>query len=96
MTCYPSADRIGRGLTALVRVDCPVDRATAVAAELARHPQAASIELVTGGADLPLTVAAYDHGALTAHLLRPRRPAHPHRRGGAHRGRGAAGSAAAP
>ncbi|MFI1523230.1 MULTISPECIES: Lrp/AsnC family transcriptional regulator [Kitasatospora] len=69
VTCYPSADRIGRGLTALVQVDCPADRVTGVAAALARHPQAASIELVTGDADLLLTVAAYDHAALTAYLL---------------------------
>ncbi|MFF2627305.1 hypothetical protein ACFVUN_16230 [Kitasatospora griseola] len=52
MACYPSADRIGRGLTALVQVDCPADRVTAV--------------------------AAYDHDALTAYLLRPWRAAHPH------------------
>ncbi|MFJ5922806.1 Lrp/AsnC family transcriptional regulator [Kitasatospora sp. NPDC092948] len=69
VTCYPSQDRIGRGLAALVQVDCPPDRVSAVAAELARHPQAASIELVTGGADLLLTVAAYDHEGLTAYLL---------------------------
>ncbi|RKE20378.1 Lrp/AsnC family transcriptional regulator [Streptomyces sp. TLI_171] len=69
VTCYPSADRIGRGLTALVQVDCPADRVARVADALARHPQTASIELVTGDADLLLTVAAYDHPALTAYLL---------------------------
>ncbi|MFB7943876.1 Lrp/AsnC family transcriptional regulator [Kitasatospora phosalacinea] len=69
VTCYPSADRIGRGLTALVQVDCPADRVGAVAAAVARHPQTASIELVTGDADLLLTVAAYDHGSLTSYLL---------------------------
>ncbi|MFJ5230166.1 Lrp/AsnC family transcriptional regulator [Kitasatospora sp. NPDC088391] len=69
VTCYPNADRIGRGLTALVQVDCPADRIGRVAAEIARHPQTASIELVTGDADLLLTVAAYDHASLTGYLL---------------------------
>ncbi|WP_198520674.1 hypothetical protein [Kitasatospora sp. CB02891] len=32
MACYPSADPIGRGLTALVQADYPADRVTAVAA----------------------------------------------------------------
>ncbi|GAA2823558.1 AsnC family transcriptional regulator [Kitasatospora paracochleata] len=69
VTCYPSADRIGRGLTALVEVECPADRVTEVAAALARHPQTASIELVTGGADLLLTVGALDPASLTRYIL---------------------------
>jgi DNA-binding Lrp family transcriptional regulator len=69
VACYPSADRIGHGLTALVELECRADQVSAVAAALARDPQAASIEVVTGGADLLLTVGALDTGALTRYVL---------------------------
>nr|WP_218835881.1 Lrp/AsnC family transcriptional regulator [Streptomyces sp. TLI_235] len=69
VTCYPSADRIGRGLTALVEVECRSGRVSEVAHALAGHPQIASVEIVTGSADLLLTVAAADPAALAGHLL---------------------------
>jgi len=69
VTCYPSADRLGYGLTALLGVECRADRVADVAATLARDPQAASIEVMTGGADLLLTVAALDTASLTRYVL---------------------------
>ncbi|WP_431683585.1 Lrp/AsnC family transcriptional regulator [Kitasatospora sp. KL5] len=69
VTCYPSADRIGRGLTALVEVECRAGLVAEVAAALAGHPQVASIEVVTGGADLLLTVGAGDRAGLAGYLL---------------------------
>ena len=69
VTCYPSTDRLGYGVTALVEVECAADRVSAVAARLARDPQAASIEVVTGGADLVLTVGATEPGLLARYVL---------------------------
>ncbi|MEW1909288.1 Lrp/AsnC family transcriptional regulator [Kitasatospora sp. NPDC085895] len=69
VTCYPSADRIGRGLTALIEVECSSGRVAEVAHALSGHPQIASVEVVTGSADLLLTVGAADPGALAGHLL---------------------------
>ena len=69
VTCYPSADRIGYGLTALLEVECQADRVGEVAARLAQDAQAASIEVVTGSADLLLTVAALDTASLTRYVL---------------------------
>ncbi|MFC1416433.1 Lrp/AsnC family transcriptional regulator [Streptacidiphilus cavernicola] len=69
VTCYPSTDRLGYGLTALVEVECAADRVAAVAARLARDPQTASIELVTGSADLLLTVGATEPALLTRYVL---------------------------
>ncbi|MFC1400106.1 MULTISPECIES: Lrp/AsnC family transcriptional regulator [Streptacidiphilus] len=69
VTCYPSTDRLGFGLTALVEVECLADRVGAVAAVLAQDPQAASVEVVTGGADLVLTVGALEPEALTRYVL---------------------------
>jgi DNA-binding Lrp family transcriptional regulator len=69
VTCYPSTDRLGYGVTALVEVECLADRVSAVAARLARDPQAASVAVVTGGADLLLTVGAADPSGLTSYVL---------------------------
>ncbi|WP_215909799.1 Lrp/AsnC family transcriptional regulator [Streptacidiphilus fuscans] len=69
VTCYPSADRIGRGLTALVSVECRADAVTEVAATLATDPQAPTVDLVSGGADVIVTVAALTPGQLTAYVL---------------------------
>ena len=69
VTCYPSTDRLGYGLTALVEVECLADQVSALAARLAQDPQAATVEVVTGGADLLLTVGAIDPSGLTGYVL---------------------------
>ena len=69
VTCYPSTDRFGYGVTALVEVECSANRVATVAAQLARDPQAASIEVVTGGADLLLTVGTTEQSLLTRYVL---------------------------
>ncbi len=66
---YPSADRIGLGLMALVAVECRADAVASVAAALAVDPQAVTIELVSGGADLLVTVAALTREQLTQYVL---------------------------
>ena len=69
VTCYPSTERLGYGVTALVEVECLANQLAAVCARLARDPQTASIEVVTGGADLLLTVGATEHAQLTDYVL---------------------------
>ncbi len=69
VTCYPSTDRLGYGLNALVEVECRADRIAAVAAELAGDPHAATVEVVTGGADLLLAVGAIEPSELTRYVL---------------------------
>ncbi|WP_225446824.1 Lrp/AsnC family transcriptional regulator [Streptacidiphilus sp. PB12-B1b] len=69
VTCYPSTDRLGYGVTALVEVECLAGEVAAVAGRLARDPQTASIEVVTGGADLLLTVGATEPSLLTRYVL---------------------------
>ncbi|MDH6134118.1 DNA-binding Lrp family transcriptional regulator [Kitasatospora sp. MAA4] len=66
---YPSADRTDLGLIALVAVECQADAVASVASELAADPQAATIELVSGGADLLVTVAALTREQLTDYVL---------------------------
>jgi len=69
VTCYPSTDRLGYGVTALVEVECQANRVAEVAARLAQDPRTASIEVVTGGADLLLTVGATERSLLTRYVL---------------------------
>ena len=69
VTCYPSAERMGVGLTALVAVDCRADAVLAVAQTLAADPQTPTVEVVTGEADVMLTVAALEPGQVTAYVL---------------------------
>ncbi|WP_377272823.1 Lrp/AsnC family transcriptional regulator [Peterkaempfera sp. SMS 1(5)a] len=69
VTCYPSAEHIGMGLTALVSVECRADTVLAVAETLAADPQAVSVEVVTGGADLRVTVAALEPSQVTDYVL---------------------------
>lgn len=69
VTSYPSTDRLGYGQTALIEVECRADRVTAVAEQLSGDPQTATIEIVTGGADLLLTVGAVDPAMLTRYVL---------------------------
>lgn len=69
VTCYPSAERMGVGLTALVAVDCRADAVLTVAATLAADPQTPTVEVVTGEADVMLTVAALEPDQVTAYVL---------------------------
>ena len=69
VTSYPSADRIDYGVTALVEVECLANRVAEVAARLARDPHTVSIEVVTGRADLVLTVVATDQPSLARYVL---------------------------
>ncbi|MFE0457675.1 Lrp/AsnC family transcriptional regulator [Kitasatospora sp. NPDC058965] len=57
VSCYPAADRFDPGLTALVEVECRAGTAAAAATDLAGDGRAVSIELVSGRADLLVTVA---------------------------------------
>ncbi|MEY9871322.1 DNA-binding Lrp family transcriptional regulator [Streptacidiphilus sp. MAP12-33] len=69
VTCYPSAERMGVGLTALVALDCRADAVASVAATLAADPQTPTVEIVTGEADLMITVAALEPAQVTAYVL---------------------------
>jgi DNA-binding Lrp family transcriptional regulator len=69
VTCYPSAERMGIGLIALVCVECRADRVTEVAATLAADPQTPTVEVVSGEADVLATVAALEPGQVTAYVL---------------------------
>lgn len=69
VTCYPSAERMGIGLTAVVLVECRAEALAAVAATVASDPQAPTVEVVSGAADLMVTVAALNPGQVTAYVL---------------------------
>ena len=69
VTCYPSAERMGMGLTALVCVECRAGAVGAVAETLAGDPQTPTVEVVSGDADLLITVAALEPGQVTAYVL---------------------------
>ncbi len=69
VACYPSADRLGYGLTALVEVECRSGDVAAAAATLARDPQAASIDVVSGRADLLVTVAGLDPAQVSRYVM---------------------------
>ncbi|SEM85027.1 Lrp/AsnC family transcriptional regulator [Streptacidiphilus jiangxiensis] len=69
VTCYPSAERMGVGLTALVAVDCRADAVASVTATLAADPQTPTVEVVTGETDLMITVAALEPDQVTAYVL---------------------------
>lgn len=69
VTCYPSAERIGVGLTALVCVECRAGSVGTVAETLAADPRTPTVEVVSGDADLLITVAALEPGQVTAYVL---------------------------
>lgn len=69
VACYPSADRAGQGLSALVEVECRAGDVATVAARLAGDPQAVSIEVINGRADLLLTVAGLEPTQLSNYVL---------------------------
>jgi DNA-binding Lrp family transcriptional regulator len=60
---------MGIGLTALVTVECRADAVSAVATTLTADPQAATVEVVSGEADLMVTVAALSPGQVTDYVL---------------------------
>lgn len=66
---YPSADRLGVGLTALVSVECRANEVLAVGARVAADPEAVTVEVVTGRGDLRITVAALDSAQATSYVL---------------------------
>ena len=69
VTCYPSAERMGVGLTALVAVECRADAVYDVAETLAADPQTPTVEVVSGATDLMITVAAVEPRQVTAYVL---------------------------
>jgi DNA-binding Lrp family transcriptional regulator len=69
VTCYPSAEKFGVGLTALVCVECQAGSVGAVAETLAADPQTPTVQVVSGDADLLLTVAGLEPGQITAYVL---------------------------
>ena len=69
VTCYPSAERMGVGLTALVAVECRTDAVYEVAAALAADPQTPTVELVSGATDLMITVGAVEPRQVTDYVL---------------------------
>ncbi|MDH6121056.1 DNA-binding Lrp family transcriptional regulator [Kitasatospora sp. GAS204A] len=69
VTCYPSAEHWGMGLMALVSVECRSNEVGAVAATLAADPQAATIEVITGSADLLVTVVGVEPAQVTTYAL---------------------------
>jgi DNA-binding Lrp family transcriptional regulator len=69
VTCYPSAERMGIGLTALVLVECRADAVADLAAVLAEDPQTPTVEVISGEADLMLTVAALEPEQITGYVL---------------------------
>jgi DNA-binding Lrp family transcriptional regulator len=63
------AGRLGDPTNALVTATCTPSRLTAVAAQLATHPQVLSVELVSGDGDLHLTIAERDRHAFADYML---------------------------
>ncbi|WP_329561770.1 Lrp/AsnC family transcriptional regulator [Kitasatospora sp. NBC_01266] len=66
---YPSLGGAGYGVLAMVEVECLAGRVAAVAAELAGDPVAATVEVVSGRADLLLTVAGVSQQQLARYVL---------------------------
>lgn len=69
VTCYPSAEHMGMGLMALVHVECRADCVAAVAATLAADPQAPTVEVISGEADVLVTVAALETSQVTDYVM---------------------------
>src|SRR5882757_100166 len=61
--------RSGDPVSAFVITKCAPSRTTAIAAELAGHPQTLSVEIVSGDGDLLVTMSAADRHALADYLL---------------------------
>jgi DNA-binding Lrp family transcriptional regulator len=69
VTCYSAADQVAYGAMAFVEVSCRPQQREQLAARLAAHPHAVSVELVAGSCDLLLTVAAASQPMMGAYVL---------------------------
>jgi DNA-binding Lrp family transcriptional regulator len=69
VTCYAAPSQVTYGALALIEVSCVPQAREALAEQLARHPQAMSVELVAGSCDLLLTVAAATMSLMSRYVL---------------------------
>ncbi|HEY9330987.1 MAG TPA: Lrp/AsnC family transcriptional regulator [Streptomyces sp.] len=69
VTCYASPSQVTYGALALIEVSCVPQAREALADQLARHPQAMSVELVAGSCDLLLTVATATMSLMSGYVL---------------------------
>ncbi|MEV4331036.1 AsnC family transcriptional regulator [Streptomyces sp. NPDC049597] len=69
VTCYAAPSQVTYGAMALIEVSCVPQARVALAEELARHPQAMSVELVAGSCDLLLTVATVTMSLMSGYVL---------------------------
>nr|WSW65859.1 Lrp/AsnC family transcriptional regulator [Streptomyces sp. NBC_00995] len=69
VTCYASPSQVTYGALALIEVSCVPQAREALAGQLARHPQAMSVELVAGSCDLLLTVATATMSLMSGYVL---------------------------
>jgi DNA-binding Lrp family transcriptional regulator len=69
ISVYPTPGALAESLAAFIEVECAAGEATAVAGRLVDDPRVGTIEHVTGGRDLLLTVVERDLAALGAFVL---------------------------
>ncbi|MFD3512997.1 Lrp/AsnC family transcriptional regulator [Streptomyces sp. NPDC058657] len=69
VTCYAAPSQVTYGALALIEVSCVPQAREALALQLARHPQAMSVELVAGSCDLLLTVATATMSLMSGYVL---------------------------
>jgi DNA-binding Lrp family transcriptional regulator len=69
VTCYAAPSQVTYGALALIEVSCLPQAREALAEQLARHPQAMSVELVAGSCDLLLTVATATMSLMSGYVL---------------------------
>ncbi|MFE2050942.1 Lrp/AsnC family transcriptional regulator [Streptomyces sp. NPDC059459] len=69
VTCYAAPSQVTYGALALIEVSCVPQAREVLAEQLARHPQAMSVELVAGSCDLLLTVAAATMSLMSRYVL---------------------------
>ncbi|MEW1929014.1 AsnC family transcriptional regulator [Streptomyces sp. NPDC088360] len=69
VTCYAAPSQVTYGALALIEVSCLPQARETLAEQLARHPQAMSVELVAGSCDLLLTVATATMSLMSRYVL---------------------------
>ena len=69
VTAAPGMVRNHTQCVAYVEITCRPEHMVAVATDIARHPLAVTVEIVTGSADLLVTVAAVDLETMSHYLL---------------------------
>ncbi|MGI5397323.1 Lrp/AsnC family transcriptional regulator [Streptomyces sp. CA-251251] len=69
VTCYAAPSQVTYGALALIEVSCVPQAREVLVEQLARHPQAMSVELVAGSCDLLLTVAAATMSLMSRYVL---------------------------